>query len=95
MADVKPIEDIIASASAPTLPFLASVSSNADFVQVASAITSPVFASTSPKEVNNSFCCSFESPDTAVFNELRLSVFNNPVAPFAHISTLEILLIKP
>jgi hypothetical protein len=35
--------------------------------------------------------CSFDSPDIAVFNELRLFAFNNPVAPFAHTSTLEIL----
>lgn len=39
--------------------------------------------------------CSSENKDTAIFRELKLSAVNNPLVPFAHTSTLEILLIIP
>ena len=63
-AEVKPIEEIIASASAPIMPFVANAFNNSSLVHVALAIASPVVASINPNLVNKA---SFSVADNCVF----------------------------
>lgn len=66
-AEVRPSEEIIASASAPTIPLVANAFNNASFVQDAFAIASPVVASIKP---NFAIKDSFSVADKVVFAKL-------------------------